>query len=625
MIEFTAKRKIAENPKMSRYSFTFKNDFKTKLVNYYFMKFYSLNFFLLICTISVHATTYYVSISGNSSNSGLSESVPWSISHAFSTADAGDTVYIKAGDYGALNLSVANAGTVDSPIHFIGYKNIPNDIVSNMGSTMSYGDALDPTEMPLLNGSILNNANFLGTGIYIAKAYIHISNFQITKYKIGLSVTRDYCVINNIIVHKVGDFDPSHTYVPGGDVSAFLNYEGVGISVYSNNVTIHDCLVVNAGAEGFRFSNSSFTNHAYNAVYSDTETNPCDYYYLLANGSDNNNLENIYVERVGDLLHRGHGLVYKVDAQNNQATDCSIVGTNIELQFIDVKENTFTNCLVTPGIDGTGSIRIANASHHNTFINCSINNAQGIIFSDTSEEPNEFAGNNNDFINCIFSNMKSTINYHWYSTDYEDSPAFNNTFYNCVFYNLNYLFMVDRVNYGNSMVNCIVQDVVSERFEYYPSLHTDIVLNFDYGNSNFYNSFDPVDGDSNITNYNPEFIDPTNGNFSLQATSPLIDLGQTTAYAFDIDGVIRPQGDSFDLGIYEFNPNDEPVCPTNKVLDNQTLSGTQTHQSTLLTSSSGTVSSGADIELKSEGRVKLESDFKIEQGGILKIRIATCD
>ena len=73
------------------------------------------------------------------------------------------------------------------------------------------------------------------------------------------------------------------------------------------------------------------------------------------------------------------------------------------------------------------------------------------------------------------------------------------------------------------------------------------------------------------------------------------------------------------------NCDEQNSCPTNEVLGNQNLNGTQSHQSTQLTSSSGTVSNGADIELKSEGTVKLENGFTVEQGAELKVRIADCD
>lgn len=66
-------------------------------------------------------------------------------------------------------------------------------------------------------------------------------------------------------------------------------------------------------------------------------------------------------------------------------------------------------------------------------------------------------------------------------------------------------------------------------------------------------------------------------------------------------------------------------CPPNKALGNLALSGIQIHRSELLTSSNGTVNNGADVKLKSENRVRLETGFKVQQGARLKVRIEDCN
>ena len=79
-----------------------------------------------------NATVYYVATNGSNVNPGT-QALPWSITYAFSTAASGDTVYIKAGNYGAVNLVVQNGNTA-----FIGYTNNPGDL-----SWINQPDSLD--------------------------------------------------------------------------------------------------------------------------------------------------------------------------------------------------------------------------------------------------------------------------------------------------------------------------------------------------------------------------------------------------------------------------------------------------------------------------------------------------
>ena len=51
------------------------------------------------------------------------------------TAVAGDTVHVKAGDYGSTNWETSNDGNASYPIKFIGYTTTPNDIVAINGCT----------------------------------------------------------------------------------------------------------------------------------------------------------------------------------------------------------------------------------------------------------------------------------------------------------------------------------------------------------------------------------------------------------------------------------------------------------------------------------------------------------
>jgi hypothetical protein len=51
----------------------------------------------------------------------------------------------------------------------------------------------------------------------------------------------------------------------------------------------------------------------------------------------------------------------------------------------------------------------------------------------------------------------------------------------------------------------------------------------------------------------PMFVNANAGDFHLKAGSPAVNVGVTLAeVAADIDGVVRPQGNAYDIGAYEF-------------------------------------------------------------------------
>jgi hypothetical protein len=56
------------------------------------------------------------------------------------------------------------------------------------------------------------------------------------------------------------------------------------------------------------------------------------------------------------------------------------------------------------------------------------------------------------------------------------------------------------------------------------------------------------------SSYNPLFVNPSAGDFHLQAGSPAIDAGTMIALvATDFDGIPRPQGAAYDIGAYEYH------------------------------------------------------------------------
>lgn len=78
----------------------------------------------LSISITANATTYYVSITGNDSNSGLTEVIPWKTINkvnSFGGFNPGDSILFKRGDTFYGKLVVGQSGTAGNPIIFGSY------------------------------------------------------------------------------------------------------------------------------------------------------------------------------------------------------------------------------------------------------------------------------------------------------------------------------------------------------------------------------------------------------------------------------------------------------------------------------------------------------------------------
>lgn len=413
---------------------------------------------------------FYVTTHGKSSNNGRSEANAWDIVHAFKTAKAGDYIHIKAGNYGNKNLVVQNNGSSSQPIRFIGYKNEPGDIVSFEGSTFSYGDALDASKMPLLQGSRTNSVG-VGEGIVIIKDNIEISNIQIRHFEKGLLSSGDNNKFENIVAAELGDFNPANSEEATGN--AFKNYSGVGITLFGNNVVLKNSIVVNAGAEGIHVKRGTNQLHSYNSVYSDNAINPCDYYYLFSASSHNNTIDHAFVFRKNGLTHYGHGLTCKDEASNNVFTNFEVVNTVLELSFSGVKDNLFENGILTGSYDRnvrwkniTGGILVANGAHNNTLKNIKVTKTEAVVSFNAWNEGNSSlnlndGGNNNTFINIEGEDTAIAVNFDEFMK--LEGIAHNNFFKNCTFKNMDRVFQVNRPNANNKFEGCTFENI--DRFQ----------------------------------------------------------------------------------------------------------------------------------------------------------------
>ncbi len=65
---------------------------------------------------------------------------------------------------------------------------------------------------------------------------------------------------------------------------------------------------------------------------------------------------------------------------------------------------------------------------------------------------------------------------------------------------------------------------------------------------------------NDIVNADPLFTDIDNDDYSLHPNSPAVDQGTDLGFAHDFAGNIRPSGNGFDIGPYEYKGSDQPVA-----------------------------------------------------------------
>jgi len=425
---------------------------------------------LMQCYLKTSASSYYVSVNGSSQNNG-SINNPWSIDYAFTNALSGDTIWVKAGNYGFKNLVVSSNNIV-----ILGYTNLPGDLdhMQMPDSLYNYYNNNYDTIFPTLNG-----ADRASSGIAIdfanRRSGVVIKNIQIRNYRMGISIIGRLNLVENIIA---SDF---------GDINMF--YSGVGISIYGNSNILRNTFILNSAAEGIRVSGDSnlvqsskvFCNDTLNAYeqgnpltkYADT-----DYYiYVTANTSTGqgkyNIIENCYIERFPRKLahfgHGGHGYSLTI-SYNHKPCDSGGGYCYDESQKNYIVENNIIRNSTSKNIDecvmlrgdkvrynriesvkslSYGTLRVQNSSSYNLFEACHIMNsyywkdpvystiyrnpgvdllasyygdssAQNIPSPETNSYPWEqsLAAHHNTFSNCLFENVPAAVCFNSYS-DFE--------------------------------------------------------------------------------------------------------------------------------------------------------------------------------------------------------------
>ncbi len=329
---------------------------------------------------------YYITTSGSNGNSGVNEANAKAIGF-LSSLVAGDTAWVKAGNYGEQIIVINNSGTSDSNrIEILGYKNtigdiqtssIPDNIirtVTNGGITaqpktsntfdLSYPIDVQTAESP----TFIENraANDVGEGIAfrINSDYVTLKNFQFKYFERSVYLDGNYTILDNITSVECGAHDPSVS-------NPFLQYAGKGVTIYNDNHKISNIVVSDAGAEGIVWV-ESLNGESDNCVVvvGKNAHNATDYLYMLTKGVQNSTHRNTTVMNFDWVDRSNHGILCKADpnVQNDSPTNSPVADTtlhcrdntfdgftiinhNLELQFPEALENTFKNGLLIAAPD----------------------------------------------------------------------------------------------------------------------------------------------------------------------------------------------------------------------------------------------------------------------------------
>lgn len=471
-------------------------------------------------------TNRYVSTSGNDSNNGTTEALAWrTIDKAGGTATAGQTVWIKAGNYGNENVSVTNDGTTNSPIKFIGYTTTIGDSPDlnwsyNSGSPTAFNSAI----MPLLSGS----NELINRGFQVQGDFIIVKNIQIEKYDRLFHVNGQHnSIYTDNILTQNGTY--GH-YIDNNNNSRIRTLNALafrtrtaGLRIYGDHNKIENCIVWDDRFDGA----NKYAND----------------YYISWHGSDNI-IRGNHIERVGNTEHDGHGYSEKSVGnvtEYNLLENSTARGINLSVEKwgSEVKYNVARNIYVdrdnATWKSDTGGVDLLGSASDNIF--------DGIYVDNTDRGFFLIGGNNNNiFKNCISSNNTDTFRI--------DGTSTGNKFINCTFYNDGSV--SGRTDSPITFINTSFTDISSNGSS---SSST-------YTNSNFYNGFTAPSG-TNITTLDPDFVDEANLDFTLNDTSGLIDIGaDNTNVRYDPNGIERLTG-KYSIGAFELDGYDFYFAQTN--------------------------------------------------------------
>jgi len=474
------------------------------------------------------STIYYVSPSGSNSNPGTSTSQPWqTIQYAVDHVSAGDVIYVRAGTYNE-SVGIHLSGQTGNPITLSGYQN--ETAVIDAGTSIAVYDSGNHEYIVIQNLTIKSAGRFtlrIGWwGDSKSSNYWTVKNNKIT----GANIIRGHHNVfeNNDIngtgytqdgsgIQDIQEVSYSNLY-KNNSIHDFTANTGRGIWLESRS---HDDIVDGntiwniTGGLGQCIDIDDYGNVGWGHTIRNNTVWNCGYVGIQIENGWNNLVEN---NKISDskaagiiIINYGSGEC-EVGGDNNQYGDTNLDGDCRG----DTTENMIRqNLIVNSGTVGAIVSYYVGGVH---VLNNTIYNAQsvGLFLHNTYTKNWDVRGN-------IFANSKRA------EISGVDLSSMVQDDYN-LFYNANSSRIYEMTS------NSSTYSLATYKTTFKKGMHS-------------------IQAD-------PQFTDPANSNFQLKTTSPAVDRGIDSGLLVDFMGNPRPQGNGFDIGIFELNTSGSTPLPT---------------------------------------------------------------
>jgi hypothetical protein len=297
--------------------------------------------------LHAEAAQYFVSRNGNDSAAGTSAQAPFQTpERAFRALQAGDSVYLRSGDYWRLNepLFVYVSGTSAMPVVVGAYQ---QDAGGRVTFTASERPILDGAAAVPRIGEYVGLINVRGNHVHVQDVELRNSGghgvaFTDSAFGVVENVKTDWTYHSGITMQNSTDMTVAASEVVGDSHNYFdLSFWAGGIAVVGGaRVTVEDCLVRNGYGEAI----SAFLG-AHDIVFRGNTVFGARAVALYVNAAYNVEIRDNLVLGTSDTQfhrHTGAGFVGPGIAVNNEAyqySGGSALGSNIYARNVRIVNN----------------------------------------------------------------------------------------------------------------------------------------------------------------------------------------------------------------------------------------------------------------------------------------------